>query len=601
MGIKILKNGSGEFCRVWFGRLTRNGRKVDRSLDVSIRGEIPTNEAGQWDRGAKGDAAFEKSKAEALEAFAALVRGEGNQRKKIKAHETALLALTGQEADKTPLGSLGAKWCAMQRDRQPTKQRADAAKATFANFAAFADTFASGHGHRCAYLEEVTPEMAKAYFAKLTASLAWGTVKDKYGLLRNAWRRWSKTSKRTNPFSEIVMRKGAKSSGRISRVPLTAEEARRLFEIVEEKRPSLFPLLACAATTGLRLGDAVSLKWSDVHIERNVEEVRRGNFGTIGKPTAALETKKTGARVIVPIIQPFADVLFDMDKRRDDRDIYLFPEMLARYQGKGTRSGLIREVKPFFALAVMKDPEKIAAEREAEEVCADGDGKTAKLDEILEAVEGANFTAAKKSRIVSILKAHFAGVASHFIAEDLGLARSQVSEYLRDAEDLAGVALRTSTKRRRKLDLKVDRRSLIDQTRRGKPNGKRKDGQPVRKNAASIYGWHSLRATYVVLAVEAGVPLPFVEKAVGHSTVEMTLQYFNPKGQHVAEVMGRKLARTFARSRVGVADAVEIGKAEKTSNALPIAKLTAENVLDAMSDEEKKKLRRRLLEEAGMI
>lgn len=599
MGIRILKNGSGEFCRTWYGRLTRNGRKVDRALDVKVEGEIPTTDAGLWDRDGKGDAVFEESKRRALKAFAALVKGEGNQRRERRKHETALFAITGEDVKKTSLASLGEKWKSMQRDRQPTKQRIDAAVKTFAGFAAFADTFASERGHHCANLEDVTPEMAKAYFDKLTASLAWGTVRDKYGLMRNAWKRWAKVNGKTNPFGDIVMRKGERSSGRISRVPLTAEEAKRLFEIVKSKRPALFPLLACAATTGLRLGDAVSLLWSDVHLERSASERRRGNYGTIGTPGAQLETRKTGARVIVPILQPFADVILDLEKRRDVRDVYVFPEMLKRYQGAGTRSGLIREIKPFFALAV--NPDAAAADAEAVVIGADGETKAPTLEETLAAIDGAGYADTKKMRLASIAKCYFSGMASHFIAEDLGLARSQVSEYLRDIEELTGATLRPATKRKRKLDLKIDRRTLIDQTRKGKSVGERKSSEPVRKNAASIYGWHSLRATYVVLAVEAGVPLAYVEKAVGHSTVEMTLQYFNPTGKHVAGVMGQKLAGTFAKAIETNVGAIDISEALPVIQQREKIALTAESVIGKLSNEEKKKLRRRLLEEAGMI
>lgn len=597
MGIKILKNGSGEFCRVWYGRLSRNGRKVDRSLDVDIRGTIPTTDSGQWDRNGKGDAEFEESKREALRAFRKLTRGQGNMRQEIRQHETALLALTGHDDRKTPLASLAEKWCAMQRDRQPTKQRVDAAKATFKGFAAFADTFANAHGHSCTNLEDITPEMAKAYFSKLTGSLAWGTVKDKYGLMRNAWRRWAKAAGRTNPFAEIVMRRGKNSSGRISRVPLTAEEARRLFSIVEAKRPALYPLLACAATTGLRLGDACALKWSDVHLAPKKER-RQGNYGTIGAERGEeVRTLKTGAKVIVPILQPFASVLEDMEKRRDDRDVYLFPDMLKRYKGAGTRSGLVREIKPFFALAVDPDAAKKADAAEAAEIGADGatDGPTP--EKIIEAIRASNFSDKRRARLETVARAHFAGIASHFIAEDLGLARSQVSECLRDVEELTGAHLRPGSKRRRKLELKIDKRSLIDRTRQGGTRGAKKRTGQVRRNAASIYGWHSLRATYVVLAVEAGVPLAFIEKAVGHSTVEMTLQYFNPTGKHAAGVMGRRLAGTFAAA---LPDLSPVAIETPSVPAVP-ATLTADSILAAMSEEEKKKLRRRLLEEAGMI
>ena len=74
MAIKILKNADGSLRRVWYGRLTRNGRKVDVKLDAGpIKGEIPVTPGGQWDRDAKGDRAFERSRAEAEKAFLSLV------------------------------------------------------------------------------------------------------------------------------------------------------------------------------------------------------------------------------------------------------------------------------------------------------------------------------------------------------------------------------------------------------------------------------------------------------------------------------------------------------------------------------------------------
>ena len=51
MGIKLIRNGSGNFCPTWFARFTRNGQKVDRALTVKVRvkvrGKVPTTDDGQ--------------------------------------------------------------------------------------------------------------------------------------------------------------------------------------------------------------------------------------------------------------------------------------------------------------------------------------------------------------------------------------------------------------------------------------------------------------------------------------------------------------------------------------------------------------------------
>lgn len=580
MGIRINSSGSGGLCRTWFARFSRNGKKFDRALDVPVEGEIPLTASGQWDRSAKGDAKFEESKRRALAAFRSILRSDGDQRKKIKKAEAQLLALTGQQIGKTPLSSLAGRWVALERSRKPTESRINTARRTFDGFASFAAAYSFDNGFRCANLEDVTPEMAKAYYDKLIEQgFAWGTVKERYGAMRNAWKRWARSASRSNPFGEIIVRKGEDDTGRVSRVPLTSAEVARLFEIVREKRPTLFPLLSCVACTGLRLGDACSLKWDEVHLAPEKDR-RRGVFGMIGPK----RTSKTGALVTVPIIQPFAGVLVDLDARRDVRDEYVFPDMLARYSKEGTRTGLVREVKPFIALAV--DPG--AADAASDKPVEVEDGKVGRsLEDVLAAVAGARMKPEKRDRLERIAREHFAGLQPVAIAAGMGIARAQVSQYLRDLEDLAGAVLRTKTRRLRKLDLKADRRSLLDVTR---------EKRSVGKCRASIYGWHSLRATFVVLAVEAGVPLAYIEKVVGHSTTEMTLQYVNPTSRHAAEIVGQRLGASLERAAVGSAGVA--------SPALPVRQpvaLTAKDALSSMSEDERKKLRRMILEEMNLI
>lgn len=572
MAIKILRNEDGSLRRVWYGRLTRNGRKVDVKLDAGpIRGEIPTKPDGQWDRAARGDEDFERSRAEAEKAFDALVKGDGKRRRSLERLENERRALTGQGFGRTPLASLFAKWNAIKRQKQPTEIRKGIAKTTFSAFASFADTFARKRGKTCSALEDVSPEMAAAFFEKLRGQYAWETAKGRFSLMRNAWRRFARATGEVNPFDGVIIRGGAAGErGRISRVPLTLQQARRLFEIVRDKDPGLFPLVACAATTGLRLGDAVSLKWSDVELERSAAKRKKGRFGTIGVRDG-LETSKTGARVVLPIMEPFASVLLDMDARRDDRDEYLFPRERERYAKPSLRSGLIREIKPFFALAVSED----AVRGEAEEPEEVREPKT--LDETLALIEAAGFAPSKADRLRSVAGQRLGGFNAETIAKNLATSPAQISADLRTLEELTGDTLRAGG---RKSELGTDRRSLVKLTRRGGAKGRR---------AASIYGWHSLRATFVVLAIEAGVPLAYVEKAVGHATASMTLQYFNPTGQHAAATIGSRLGAALAESLAASGEIVEAGP----TATLPAPSL--ESQLDALPEEAKKALARRLL------
>ena len=63
------------------------------------------------------------------------------------------------------------------------------------------------------------------------------------------------------------------------------------------------------------------------------------------------------------------------------------------------------------------------------------------------------------------------------------------------------------------------------------------------KRAASLYSWHSLRGSFVVLMRDNGVPLDTVRELVGHTTCDQTLQYFNPTQKLAAESARRILTR----------------------------------------------------------
>ena len=51
------------------------------------------------------------------------------------------------------------------------------------------------------------------------------------------------------------------------------------------------------------------------------------------------------------------------------------------------------------------------------------------------------------------------------------------------------------------------------------------------QRAASVRDWHALRATFVTLALSAGVPIELVRRATGHATTEIVLKYYFHPGR----------------------------------------------------------------------
>ncbi len=66
------------------------------------------------------------------------------------------------------------------------------------------------------------------------------------------------------------------SQGRWEHIqPLTREELTTLLKVAQERYPILYPVLLCAARTGLRLGELIGLQWGDVDFRGGFLEVRR--------------------------------------------------------------------------------------------------------------------------------------------------------------------------------------------------------------------------------------------------------------------------------------------------------------------------------------
>ena len=114
------------------------------------------------------------------------------------------------------------------------------------------------------------------------------------------------------------------------------------------------------------------------------------------------------------------------------------------------------------------------------------------------------------------------------IAAETGVSRGQISDYLHSVEELTGTPIVKWAK-----VCANSNSAILKRTRQNRVIGKR---------AASLYGWHSLRASFVVAALTHGIPIDIVRKIVGHSTVRTTEEYFNPTRAIVAEAVKRKMS-----------------------------------------------------------
>lgn len=569
MGLKIVKNADGTFRPTWYARFTRNGQKVNVNLDVPIRGEIPVAVDAEGNRrldlAGHGDKAFEKSRAAALAALAKMqadVKTTGDARE-VKAAKDAVQAAryyrarTGKSVKGVRLLDLPDLWARQKRSYTPTENWSDAVRTWFERFAKFAARHAAEQGKRCDTINDVTPEIVTAWFDEIKATFAWETVTKQMSLMRNAYARYA-IDKQRNPFADIIMRNRETANARKPHKPLIGAELERLFECASENR-AVYSLIVAASCTGMRIGDVCNLKWADVDLHGGFIDVT---------------TAKAGVRASIPIFGRLRDVLKERaalpaDGKSASR--YVFPAAAAQYKSNPT--AIYRDAKPYFARAVFGDT---AEERPAE---VDTDGNMTMPPALEDVIDGARFAETKRDRLLKVNKRFRAGVQSRLIAEELGVARSQVSMDLREIERLTGETLRPRATARAKRKTTFE---LIERTREKRKIGKR---------AASLYGWHSLRATFVVLAAEAGVPIADIQRVVGHAAADMTMEYFNPEKKHAAERVRRQM-------RGSVLDGNAPAAIDATTNAAvaPVAhSISIDAVIASLTEEQRKELARKLL------
>ena len=130
------------------------------------------------------------------------------------------------------------------------------------------------------YLRDITPEIAENFLKSLVGRGLSGQRTNKYlQFLKSLCHELRKPARMdANPFAEIKRRK---QTG-VSKRPLTVEEIRNLIETSEGELQTLFYI---GAFTGLRLGDAATLRWDEIDLARGL--IRRVPRKTAYKGKAA--------------------------------------------------------------------------------------------------------------------------------------------------------------------------------------------------------------------------------------------------------------------------------------------------------------------------
>ena len=552
MSLKIQKNADGTFRSTWWGRLSVKGKRRETNLGIPIEGTIPVDAEGNVRLSAKGDAAFEKSRKAAQKAFEAWRKEM--QKDPAELQRTAHKARTGEDLEGLPLSKLYTYWRHnVIRAKNPSAVWCGVIKNWLTRFAAFCQAEARKHGKRCETANDITLEIASAWFEEIKASYAWETVSKLKHLVSSTFiSLHANKLAAKNPFANIQLRGGGTGENKkVSRKALTADELEKVLAYARGDEV-LYPIVVAAACTGMRLGDVCNLKWSDVDMKQGLIEC---------------VTAKAGVKVTIPILGGLGEVLTELSPIVNGKSPSPYVFAAAQDIYKRNPDGLIRGVKPIFARAVFGDKEP------ATDVNENGETQ----HELAEVIDGAGYTEYKRNRLMDVYARFKAGERPVDIAAALEVARSQISMDLRDIEKLTGQTLRPMATRSAARKTRLD---LIEKTRQERGIGKR---------AASIYGWHSLRHTFVILALQAGVPVEDVRRIVGHGEAETTLEnYYNPEAKHAAENLRKRMQGS-------VLDGKGKGKKRLVANVPAPAKPSVDDLIAGLSESQRKELARKLL------
>lgn len=536
MGVRIKRSGDKGIRRFWYMRyLGDDGKMVERQTDVPVEGTPPPSLSSS-DR---GDAAFERSRARAEQAFELFDRERRKKNASEHLMQTLIEEKTGRKIVYVRIDELYAKWTSFPRRRKVSERRDQCSHALFGKFLEHCRKFPRGQGEPICFLYQVTPEMAQAFADELHKGICATTVRDHISLLSGTFRRLLPPGAE-NPFKEVIVQEDENET-KIHRKPLTDEQLRAVYETAK-RRPErfIYHIAVCAAQTGLRIGDVCCLKWQSVYLQE-------GHL--------SLKMRKPGTMVHVPIFDGLRGVLEERLAERNEDDIYVFPEAAAMYLHN--HSGLIRRGKLLFA-------EALFGHCEGEEECVKaGDSTGDDRNKVLRAIEEAGFFARKKERITDVYLRYSRGESYNTISAETGLSRGQISGYLAEIEVLASIRLRPNGGKGRA------RRLSLAKTRQDHSKG---------RNASSTYGWHSLRANFVVQALFARIPEDLIKEIVGHAQFRTTKEYIHPTWKVFKEAWERNGTRSAITSKIDVVPSSAMTMTQEEALSLLRKTLTPEQI-----------------------
>lgn len=553
MAIMLRRGRDGQVIRKWYGEYKdEHGKRRVLKLGIVVNGVIPVSLTEQ------GDPLFEEGRAAAQKALdkfreEAWIKGSVPQiaQRLIEAKtgihwtDTFLDDFPKTVMNALPARARGSKW-SVRKEKQ------------LVDFAAYA----RGQGLNTA--TQVTGLLAKQYLdlqatpdKETGKCVKAGTLKKLRSILAQAFSRVLPPGG-VNPFKDLVIdvREGDQT---INRTPLSETEVQKLLGVARTEDPMAYELIVTALCTGLRCGDVCLLKWTSVDFEKNSLTIR---------------TSKTKAEVCLPILPLLKGVLAARKKQKSSTT-QVFTEAAALYNKNP--AGITYRVKKLFAKAFAVPPAK------DKKTSATPPVKTMSLARVLEHViravsKAPNMTDEKRERMLNVVRLYAEKSSLRRIEQEDSIPKGTASGLLTEAQTISKCVFLPTIGIRNKPGYSI-KAAVNDATRTQRTVGMR---------AASTRDFHSLRTTFVTLAISSGISTDKLRALTGHATVDIVLKhYFRPKGTDFADELTQAMPKVLtAPSRIRMP-----AKAAKPVKTIPpkIVKLLAS--IKKLTGEEKEMLK----------
>ena len=494
MPLELRTQRDGSLRPTWYGRYEINGRLVRPNLFIKIAGTPPASHSLRDE----GNGAFERSRAAAQAKLDGIVEEARTKQGSARLVEKLYEIKTGEVIKSVKLAALSAEWEKIARRRQPNVRYAAQCKSTLTRFA----EFVCQENPKAEELAQVTRSVARAFLdAEAKRGVTGKTWNDTLKLLRATFK-YLLPAGGINPFADTPTRE----TETVFRQPFTPEE---LAAITEAARADEFirPIIIVGMCTAMRRGDCCLLKWEDVDLEKRFITVK---------------TSKTGQTVSIPI---FPMLLDELAKRRTSSGLrppsplngeakgYVFPDAARMYLENP--DGITWRVKKILAVGLgeaVDDGEKTKALPEV----SDAEARKRGEDFIAKLPEGE-----KRGRMAAVFKLYMEGKNIEMVMAGTNVSKGSVSGYLNEIQGAIGRRIvRGHSGKSESENLKAEMAEAGLQVER--KHGLRR---------ASVRDFHSLRVTWVTLALTAGVPLELVQKVTGHKTTDIVLKHYFQPGQ----------------------------------------------------------------------